>query len=126
MCGALQSVFFSNDTNFEYRQDSDLYYLTGVTQEDTMLVLMPGNQTQKAILFIRDFDPVREHWQGHSLTVQEARALTGIDAIYRASEFEAFIDATLARRPYGLRRTAFSQEYDCSSTRSKAERRGSP
>ena len=68
---------FSNDTYYEYRQDSDLYYLTGVAQEGTTLVLMPGNQTQKAILFISDFDPVREHWQGHSLTVEEARELSG-------------------------------------------------
>jgi Xaa-Pro aminopeptidase len=103
---------FSNDTDFEYRQDSDLYYLTGVTQEETTLVLMPGNQTQKSILFIREFDPVREHWEGHSLTPDEAKALSGVDVVYRASEFQAFMDSTFARKPYKLRRTAVTAEYD--------------
>jgi Xaa-Pro aminopeptidase len=103
---------FSNDTDFEYRQDSDLYYLTGMTQEETTLVLMPGNQTHKSILFIREFDPVREHWVGHSLTPEEATALSGADAVYKASEFQPFMDAMFARRPYRLRRTAVTQEYD--------------
>jgi Xaa-Pro aminopeptidase len=103
---------FSNDTDFEFRQDSDLYYLSGMTQEETTLVLMPGNLTQKSILFIRDFDPVREHWEGHSLTPDEARALTGVDTVYRASEFEPFMNAMFARRPYNLRRTVATQEYD--------------
>jgi Xaa-Pro aminopeptidase len=103
---------FSNDTDFEFRQDSDLYYLSGVTQEDTTLVLMPGNQTQKSILFVRDFDPVREHWEGHSLTPDEARTLAGVDVVYRASELEPFMDAMFAGRPYNRRRTAPTEEYD--------------
>jgi Xaa-Pro aminopeptidase len=38
---------YSADVDYEYRQDSDLYYFTGITQADTMLVLMPGNATNK-------------------------------------------------------------------------------
>ena len=38
---------YSADVEYEYRQDSDLYYFTGITQPDTILVLMPGNQTNK-------------------------------------------------------------------------------
>src|SRR4051812_5309395 len=34
---------YSLDVDYEYRQDSNLFYLTGMTQEQTMLVLMPGN-----------------------------------------------------------------------------------
>ena len=45
---------FSGDVNYEYRQDSNLLYLTGIDQEETILVLMPGNETQKEILFVRD------------------------------------------------------------------------
>jgi Xaa-Pro aminopeptidase len=103
---------FSNDTDFEFRQDSDIYYLSGVTQEETILVLMPGNQTQKSILFTREFDPVREHWEGHSLTAEEARALSGVDVVYGVSQFEPFMNAMFARRPYNMRRTAVTQEYD--------------
>ena len=45
---------YSLDVDYEYRQDSNLLYLTGIDQEDTVLVLMPGNDTRREILFIRD------------------------------------------------------------------------
>ncbi len=103
---------FSNDVAYEFRQDADLYYLSGIDQEDSTLVLMPGNQTQKEILFIRDPDPRREHWRGHSLTLDEAKAQSGIETVYFASAFQPFIEAMFDRRAYGLRRTAESNEYD--------------
>src|SRR3712207_7948439 len=63
---------YSTDVNYEYRQDSNLLYLTGIDQEDTILVLMPGNPARKEVLFVREADPRREHWNGHSLTPAEA------------------------------------------------------
>src|SRR5687767_10714089 len=57
---------YSTDVNYEYRQDSNLLYLTGIDQEDTILVLMPGNETRKEMLFVREADARREHWNGHS------------------------------------------------------------
>jgi Xaa-Pro aminopeptidase len=94
---------YSNDVDYEFRQDSTLHYLTGVEQEDTILVLMPGNRTRQAILFVRPPDARREHWNGHLLTKAEATARTGIETIYYTGEFEAFIAAMLDRRPYGFR-----------------------
>src|SRR6185436_6391984 len=44
---------YSTDVDYEYRQESNLLYLTGIDQEDTILVLMPGNETRKEILFVR-------------------------------------------------------------------------
>lgn len=60
------SRVYSADIDYEYRQDSNLLYLTGIDQEETILVLMPGNQTQKELLFVRDADARREHRNGHS------------------------------------------------------------
>ena len=70
---------FSTDVNYEYRQESNLLYLTGIDQEDTILVLMPGNETRKEILFVREADARREHWNGHSLTPAEATAASGMN-----------------------------------------------
>src|SRR3982750_1558791 len=75
---------FSTDVNYEYRQESNLLYLTGIDQEDTILVLMPGNQTRKEILFVREADARREHWNGHTLTTAEASAASGIDTVMPA------------------------------------------
>ena len=89
---------YSLDIDYEYRQDSNLYYLTGLTQEETILVLMPGNESRREILFIRDRNPVREHWTGHRLTHEEATERTGIDTVFATSQFESFVAAMLDRR----------------------------
>src|SRR5262245_61866379 len=56
------SRVYSNDVDYEYRQDSNLYYLTGLTQDNSILVLMPGNASRKEILFVKDSDPAQEHF----------------------------------------------------------------
>jgi len=48
---------YSRDVDYEYRQDSDLLYLTGVEQPDAILVLVPGSRTREEFLFIRPPDP---------------------------------------------------------------------
>ena len=103
---------YSLDVDYEYRQDSNLLYLTGIDQEDTILVLMPGNQTRKEILFIRDADPRREHWNGHSLTPAEATAQSGIETVMRFGEFENFIAAMLSSRPMGGNAQDYGRFFD--------------
>src|SRR5262245_26879200 len=91
---------YSLDVNYEFRQDSNLYYLTGLTQEDTILVLMPGNRTKRELLFIRDRDPVREHWNGLSLSREQATSQTGIPTVYSVREFDAFVAGVLSGAGY--------------------------
>src|SRR5947209_18212170 len=43
---------YSLDIDYEYRQASNLYYLTGLTQENTILVLIPGNKMQREPLCV--------------------------------------------------------------------------
>lgn len=92
---------YSNDVDYEYRQDSNLYYLTGLTQEDTILVLMPGNISRREILFVKDRNPEREHWTGHLLTRDEARERSGIATVLADSSFDAFVGAILSRQAFG-------------------------
>jgi len=92
---------YSLDVSYEYRQDSNLYYLTGVTQDETILVLMPGNASRREILFVRDRDPVREHWQGRLLSREAATAHTGVATVLSTNQFEPFMAAILSRRPSG-------------------------
>jgi Xaa-Pro aminopeptidase len=103
---------YSLDVDYEYRQDSNLLYLTGIDQEDTILVLMPGNATRKEILFIREADPRREHWNGHSLTPAEATAQSGIETVMLAGQFEPFIAAMLSKRPMGGSPVEFTKFFE--------------
>jgi Xaa-Pro aminopeptidase len=89
---------YSADIDYEYRQDSNLYYLTGLTQAGTILVLMPGNASSREILFIKDRDPLREHWEGRRLSAEEAERLTAIETVLPASQFEPVVTALLAGR----------------------------
>ncbi len=91
---------YSLDIDYEYRQDSNLYYLTGITQDNTILVLMPGNAARREILFVKDKDPLQEHWHGRSLSADEARTRTGIDTVLASSQFDAFVAAMLGGRAW--------------------------
>ena len=93
---------YSRDVDYEYRQDSDLLYLTGVDQPETILVLLPGSTRRKEILFVRPPNPRREHYIGKFLSPEEARARTGIDTVFSTAEFDAFLASMFNRRPYGL------------------------
>src|SRR5262245_56455520 len=103
---------YSLDVEYEYRQDSDLLYLTGVDQEDTILVLLPGNKTKKEILFVSDADPRREHRQGHLLTAAEATQQSGIATVYKRSEFSGFLRTLFNGRAFRARSGEVDTEYD--------------
>lgn len=92
---------YSNDVDYEYRQDSNLYYLTGITQDDTMLVLMPGNdESRREILFVKQRDATREHWRGRLMGTEEAGARAGIETVLTTNQFEAFAAAILTGRGF--------------------------
>ena len=69
--------------------NSDLFYLTGIEQEETILLLYPDahDEKQRELLFIRDARPELETWEGHKLTKEEARAISGVERVHWLSEF---------------------------------------
>lgn len=90
------AVFNSNDimpTNadgtMKFRQNSDLFYLTGVDQEESVLVMCPDYPEKKMreVLFLRETNETVATWEGHKLTKEEARQQTGIETILWTSEF---------------------------------------
>ncbi len=90
---------YSKDIEYEYRQDNNLFYLTGIEQQGTILALLPGNQGPREVLFIQPRNPNREHWQGKMLSQQEAGALSGIATVLLAAEFDGFIERLLSGVP---------------------------
>jgi Xaa-Pro aminopeptidase len=69
--------------------NSDLFYLSGVEQEQSILVLFPDADDEKhrEILFLRETSEELAIWEGHKLTKEEARAQTGIREVLWLSEF---------------------------------------
>ena len=93
---------YSRDVDYEYRQDSDLLYLTGIEQPETILVLVPGSPRRSEVLFITPPNPRQEHYVGKFLTKEEASARTGIETVFLTTEFDAFLASTFNRRPYSV------------------------
>ncbi len=69
--------------------NSDLFYLTGVEQEQSILVLYPDADEDKhrELLFLREPTSENELWEGHKLTKEEARKQTGIQDIHWLGDF---------------------------------------
>ncbi|QOV92223.1 aminopeptidase P N-terminal domain-containing protein [Humisphaera borealis] len=77
------------DGSVSYVPNSDLFYLTGVEQEETILVLFPqaADERNREILFVREPIEYLKIWEGHKLSKDEAKSLTGITTIKWLSEF---------------------------------------
>jgi len=55
----------SRDTEYPFRQDSDFYYLSGFTEPDAVLALIPGRRHGQFVMFCRERDPGMELWHGY-------------------------------------------------------------
>ena len=73
----------NGDAIHKFKQNSDLLWLTGIEQEDTMLILYPDNPDPKyrEVLVLVRPNELKEKWDGHRLRVNEATAISGITAI---------------------------------------------
>jgi Xaa-Pro aminopeptidase len=76
----------NNDVEHEYRQSSDLFYLTGFDEPDTVMVLSSVAEKEKLVLFVRPRDPERETWDGRRAGVEGAMKEFGADAAYPIAE----------------------------------------
>jgi len=79
----------NGDSTLPLRQNSDLFYLTGIGQEESLLLLSPDAQDVKMreILFVRNSNPLLETWEGHKLTKEEAQKISGVRRVEWLSEF---------------------------------------
>ena len=95
------------DQTFPFRQNSDLFYLTGVDQEETKLAICPNNPNEKMreILFIKESSELIAVWYGHKFTKEEASLISGINTVKWSSEF----DTTLADLAYYSKNIYLSQ-----------------
>jgi Xaa-Pro aminopeptidase len=77
-----------------FKQNNDLFYLTGIEQEETILLLFPDSPEEKfkEILFIRDVNEELTLWEGDKLTVKEASDISGINTVRFLPEFDDILN----------------------------------
>ena len=92
----------SGDQNFVFKQNPDLFYLSGIDQEQSILILFPDcpNPLYREVLFLRQTNEHIAVWEGHKLSVQEARKISGIQNIYWLDEFWNILSAVINYAEY--------------------------
>lgn len=94
------AIFVSNDevpsnadALYPFKQNSDLYWLSGITQEDSMVVLFPDNPDPKSreVLVLVRPNGMKEKWDGRRLRKEEAIAISGIKTIVWLDSIDALL-----------------------------------
>jgi Xaa-Pro aminopeptidase len=89
----------SADGTLPFRQQSDLFYLSGIDQEDSILVLYPDalEARHREVLFLRETNEEIAIWEGHKYTVEEARQVSGVQTVYWLSQFEKIFNGLMVQ-----------------------------
>jgi len=91
------AVFASNDIyptsadgHMPFKQASDIFYLSGVDQEESVLVLFPDafQPANREILFLKETSETIAIWEGAKLSKDEARRCTGVQTIFWLKDFD--------------------------------------
>jgi Xaa-Pro aminopeptidase len=88
----------NGDSHYRFRQHSDVFYLTGFVEPETTVVLRPGAEKERVVMFVRPRDPEAEVWDGRRAGIEGAKEQFGADAAYPASELEQRLGDLIANR----------------------------
>jgi Xaa-Pro aminopeptidase len=83
----------NGDGHFYFRQNSDFFYLTGIDQEKSILMLAPDcpNPDYREVLFVIETNETLATWEGHKYSKEEATATSGIKRVVWVDGFEALM-----------------------------------
>ena len=88
----------SRDTEYPFRQDSDFYYLSGFTEPEAVLVLLPGRRHGQFVMFCREKDPVQELWNGRRAGPEEACERHGADDAFPVGDIDDILPANIGEK----------------------------
>ena len=87
----------SGDDNYDFIPNKNFYYLTGIEQENSILLLIKNDGEKQSYLFVDEKDEKIEKWIGYKLTLKEARDISGVDNVAVRTTFDgkmlAFFDS---------------------------------
>lgn len=79
----------SGDQNFIFKQNPDLFYLSGIDQEQTILLIFPDcpNPLYREVLFLRQTNEHIAIWEGHKFSKEQATKASGITSVFWTDDF---------------------------------------
>jgi Xaa-Pro aminopeptidase len=118
----------NGDSYFPFRQDSDFLYLTGFSEPDAVLALLPGRSAGEQLLFCREKDPERERWDGPRLGLEGACEQLGMDDAFPIQDLDEILPGLMegCSRIYHLvgKDSSFDQRIIGWRNRLRAESKG--
>jgi Xaa-Pro aminopeptidase len=92
----------NGDQNFVFRQNSDLFYLTGLDQEKCILVLCPNHplEAMRELVFIPNVSREQVIWYGEKYSQEEAKEISGIKSVKFLEDFEITFKDLVSRSEY--------------------------
>ena len=78
----------SGDENYAFTPNRNFYYLTGISQENSILLLIKNDNERQSYLFVEEKDEKLEKWTGYRLTLDQAREISGIENVCVRTTFE--------------------------------------
>ncbi|MEZ5558447.1 MAG: Xaa-Pro aminopeptidase [Pseudomonadales bacterium] len=88
----------NRDTEYLFRQDSDFYYLTGFSEPDAVLVLVPGRAHGEVILFCREREARAELYDGERVGPERAAQILGVDDAFPINDLDDILPGMLEGR----------------------------
>lgn len=99
---------YTNDVDFFYRQENNLYYLTNLKQQNATLVLVKSNGSTQEFLFIPKRNPQFETWNGKMYSNDDASRISGVKTVLDASQTESFINLLKNKQPFNSNGFSFT------------------
>ena len=100
------AIFNSNDiyntgadSTLPFHQHRDIFHLSGVDQEESILIIAPMNKNKahREILFLKETNEHIAIWEGEKLIKEKAKEVSGVDTIYWLNQLIAFLDNSSLR-----------------------------
>lgn len=88
----------SRDTEYPYRADSNMLYLSGFDEPDALMVLIPNRRAGQYLMFCRERDPEKETWNGRRLGVEDAPEALGADDAFPISDIDDILPGLLENK----------------------------
>lgn len=102
----------SRDTEYPFRQDSDFYYLSGFSEPDAVLVLLPGRRHGQFIVFCRERDPGMELWNGYRAGPEGVCERHGADDAFPVGDIDDILPGLIEGRDRVYYSMGRSAEFD--------------
>ena len=88
------------DQMLTFQQNSDLFYLSGIDQEETILLLFKTPEKIEEILFIKETSDLIKVWEGEKLSKKEASEISGVKKVFWETEFKEVFQKILNKCEY--------------------------